>query len=246
MNATDRLALSHPHDLEVNDYIDALLAPVAETARTTAAAAVPVAAADHAVARRAEPAAPAPALPPAPSAPPGVRARAEPSAAAASAAAPQAPPVSGNDAGEPTPQAQPARWLRVSVDGDRYALELLRVQEVVRLAPIVVMRGAAEAVLGVMNLRGRIVPVWDLGRWLHAGAVDPDERARIVVIERHDELIGLLVTSVDDVVSLTHDQVEPPYRPGTHRRRTADRATIGVARPGAVPTVLLDANALFE
>ena len=149
------------------------------------------------------------------------------------------------DAGAPA-AAQTARWLRVSITGDRYALELLRVQEVVRLAPIVGMRGAAPAVLGVMNLRGRIVPVWDLGRWLGAAEVVADERARIVVVERNDELIGLLVSSVDDVVSLSAELVEPPYRATAQRRRSADRATVGVARPGGVPTVLLDANALFD
>ncbi|HVI26061.1 MAG TPA: chemotaxis protein CheW [Xanthomonadaceae bacterium] len=246
MNATDRLATPHPHDVEVNDYIDALLAPVEDAARTAAAAAP--SAADHAAARHAEPVPPsAPAMPTMPPMPPATPvARARPAPSPAPAATPDARPAAGHDAAEPGPQAQPARWLRVSVDGDRYALELLRVQEVVRLAPIIAMRGADDAVLGVMNLRGRIVPVWDLGRWLHAGEVRPDERARIVVVEHDDELIGLLVTSVDDVVSLTPDMVEPPYRPGTHRRRAADRATIGVARPGAVPTVLLDANALFE
>ncbi|HET6434642.1 MAG TPA: hypothetical protein VFG18_02930, partial [Xanthomonadaceae bacterium] len=147
MNATDRLAIPHSHDVEVNDYIDALLAPVEDAARANAAAAEP-AAADQAAARHAEPVLPsAPAMPPMPPATPVARARPAPSPVPA--ATPDARPASGRDATEPGTQAQPARWLRVSVDGDRYALELLRVQEVVRLAPIVAMRGAAEAVLGV-------------------------------------------------------------------------------------------------
>jgi purine-binding chemotaxis protein CheW len=107
------------------------------------------------------------------------------------------------------------------------------------------MRGAAPAVLGVMNLRGRIVPVYDLGVWLGAGDVQPSERARIVVVERDDELIGVLVTSVDDVVTLSEDGIEAPYET-SQKRRAADRAIRGVARPGGLPTVLLDANALFE
>lgn len=132
------------------------------------------------------------------------------------------------------------RWLRVCVGHDSYAFELLRVQEVVRVAPVVAMRGAAHSVLGVMNLRGRIVPVFDLGLWLDVGAVHSDERARIVVIERNDELIGVLVTAVDDVVSLEREHVEPPL-PG------ADPGpTLGVARVTAAPTVLLDADALFD
>lgn len=132
------------------------------------------------------------------------------------------------------------RWLRVCVGGDSYAFELLRVQEVVRLAPVVAMRGAGHAVLGVMNLRGRIVPVFDLGLWLDVGAVHADERSRIVVVERNDELIGVLVTAVEDVVSLEREHVEPPLLgadPGP---------TLGVARVTAAPTVLLDADALFD
>ncbi|MFC0677048.1 chemotaxis protein CheW [Lysobacter korlensis] len=136
--------------------------------------------------------------------------------------------------------AHPGRWLRVCVDTDRYAVELLRVQEVVRLVPIVWMRGAHAAVLGVMNLRGRIVPVFDLGLWLGTTAVEPDERARIVVVERNDELIGLLVTAVNDVVTLTAEHIEPPLGAGT------PGAIMGVARANDAPTVLLDANWLFD
>jgi purine-binding chemotaxis protein CheW len=146
---------------------------------------------------------------------------------------------------QPTSTIRPGRWLRVTVDGDHYALELLRVQEVARVAPIVALRGAAPAVLGAMNLRGRIVPVFDLGRWLGAGEVQPDERARVVVIERHDELIGLLVSAVDDVTSLDADAVEIPFDASRRQRRNIDRAFLGIARPADVPTVLLDAAAFF-
>ena len=136
-------------------------------------------------------------------------------------------------------QVQAPRWVRVTVAADSYALELLCVQEVVRVMPIVAMRGADRAVLGVMNLRGRIVPVFDLGLWLGLACVRPDDRSRIVVVERDDELIGVLVSAVDDVVTLGRDRIEPPLAgndPG---------AILGIARVGATPTVLLDANALY-
>jgi purine-binding chemotaxis protein CheW len=141
--------------------------------------------------------------------------------------------------------APTGRWLRMTVDSDHYAVELLRVQEVTRMSPIVAVRGAASAVLGAMNLRGRIVPVFDLGRWLGAGEVAPDDRARIVVVERSDELIGLLVTAVDDVFPLVDGAVEEFRVPGP-QRRNIDRAFLGIARPGNMPTVLLDARALFD
>ena len=144
-----------------------------------------------------------------------------------------------------TPDIKPGRWLRIAVDGDHYAIELLRVQEVTRVMPIMAMRGAAPAMLGVMNLRGHVVPVFDLGRWLGAGEVHADERARVVVVERNDELIGLLVSVVEDVVTLDGTGVEPPFDVGPQQRRAIDRTFLGVARPGKVPTVLLDTAALF-
>jgi purine-binding chemotaxis protein CheW len=156
------------------------------------------------------------------------------------------PASSGIEAADPQPAFVPSgRWLRVSVQGDRYAIELLRVQEVVRLSPIMAMRGAPAAVLGIMNLRGRVVPVFDLGRWLGAGEAAPGDRARVVVVERDDELIGLLVSAVDDVVTLDGSGIERPVTVGQPRRRAIDRAFLGIARPGQLPTVLLDATAFF-
>ena len=228
----------------VDDYVDALLAPVeAMHGEPHEALAPPASAAVASSLATALAPAPAPARLPTAAEPPArmrepvTAAAARLAAAIADATAPEPPAAST--------AAKPARWLRVSIEHDRYAVELLRVQEVVRMAPIVAMRGAAVAVLGVMNLRGRIVPVYDLGLWLGAGEVRPDERARIVVVERDDELLGVLVSSVDDVVTLGNDGIEAPYE--THqKRRAADRAIKGVARPGGLPTVLLDANALFE
>ena len=149
------------------------------------------------------------------------------------------PPVAANH--EPPPVATlprvsaPQRWLRVAVGEDSYAFELLRV----RVAPMVAMRGADRAVLGVMNLRGRILPVFDLGLWLETAAVRTDERSRIVVVGRDDELIGVLVSGVDDVVVLGRDRIEPPLLGTRHG------AILGIARVGAVPTVLLDSAPLF-
>lgn len=144
-------------------------------------------------------------------------------------------------ASRPAPAPAGQRWLRVAIGDDRYAVELLQVQEVVRLAPLIAVRGAVPSLLGVMNLRGRVVPVHDFGRWLRRAPVVTDDRSRIVVLEHHDELTGLLVTAVTDVVTLTEAQIEPPA-PGLR-----DRIGLGIARtPGAPPTVLLDVRVIFE
>jgi purine-binding chemotaxis protein CheW len=211
---------------------------LAEFDRETAAAATPPA-----------PVVPVPDAPAAAAPAAGARATAAPKFELPESFAPVPPPRSFREPTAPALRAKdtrargvahPGRWLRVCVDADRYAIELLRVQEVVRVAPVVGMRGADPAVLGVMNLRGRIVPVFDLGLWLGTTAVRPDEHSRIVVVERDDDLIGLLVTAVNDVTTLAADHIEPPFGSG-HAG-----AIIGVARADEAPTVLLDANWLFD
>ncbi|HEY1141046.1 MAG TPA: chemotaxis protein CheW [Lysobacter sp.] len=222
---------------EVDAYVDALLGGGMETAVAPIHTVSP--GVGEAVLEAAAPFAPADAevaLSP-PAAPVDSAPHTRASAPAVATAALQ-PPMSQPPARTSSAPAS-NRWLRVTVGSGSYALELLCVQEVVRVTPIVAMRGASRAVLGVMNLRGRIVPVFDLGLWLGTACVEPDERSRIVVVERDDELIGVLVTLVEDVVTLTQNRIEPPL-PGS-----APGQIVGIARVGAVPTVLLDAGALF-
>jgi len=232
----------------VEASIAAAADPLAEQASGAAAQPEAAAAPTAEAAAQPEPApAPAPALAPTPApaavaAPPPPPPASEPTPMSLASPVPAAPASAPPLAPAPpasSPIAQASRWLRVVVGRDSYALELLRVQEVVRVVPIVAMRGAQPAVLGVMNLRGRIVPVFDLGVWLGTGQVEPGELSRIVVVERDDELIGVLVSAVEDVVTLGRDRIEPPLQ------GSAPGAILGVDRVGATPTVLFDAYALY-
>lgn len=135
---------------------------------------------------------------------------------------------------------QETRWLRIWLHHDSYAVELLRVQEVVRPQPVIQLRGVPASVLGAMNLRGRVVPVIDLGLWLGGARVETDAGARIVVAEHEGELLGVLVSRVEDVMTLSQDRIEPPPASGI------GSAISGVARLGPVPTVLVKITALFE
>ena len=103
-----------------------------------------------------------------------------------------------------------SRWLRLRCGAQAYALELLKVQEVVLPVPLLPLRGTAAAMLGIMNLRGQVVPVMDLGIHLGAGPAQDDASTRIVVLEEDGETMGLRVSAVEDVANLTDSQIEPP------------------------------------
>jgi len=161
------------------------------------------------------------------------------------------PDITPEATGEPLDALnRPAvRWLRFRCnDQQLYALELLKVQEVVRPAPLLSLRGTSSAMLGVMNLRGQVVPLLDLGQYLHndpiAHAPQTHPDTRIVVLEEHGEVMGLLVAAVDDVTSLHPEEIEPPEhaRPGGSN----DGLFCGIARHDLQTLILLNASVLLQ
>ncbi len=135
------------------------------------------------------------------------------------------------------------RWLRMRCDDQHYALELLKVQEVVLPATLLPLRGAAAHMLGVMNLRGQVVPVIDLGLYLGRAEIVPDSQVRIVVLEENGEILGLRVSAVEDVTRLTEQQIEPPDN--TRMCRITHPLFRGVARLSGRTVILLDASELL-
>ena len=137
-----------------------------------------------------------------------------------------------------------SRWLRLRCGEQTYALELLKVQEVVLSTPLLRLRGTARAMLGIMNLRGLVVPVLDLGLYLGTEPVEVGAGTRVVVLEENGETIGLRVSAVEDVTTLTGGQIEPPD--DTRLCRISNRLFRGVARLGHQPMILLDASKLLH
>jgi purine-binding chemotaxis protein CheW len=136
------------------------------------------------------------------------------------------------------------RWLRMRCGEQAYALELLKVQEVVLPGPLLPLRGTPPSMLGIMNLRGQVVPVIDLGLHLGAAPVGVDTLTRIVVLEANGQTLGLRVSSVEDVTRLTDQQIELP---DTARIcRISNGLFRGVARVSGPPMILLDAEQLLQ
>lgn len=137
-----------------------------------------------------------------------------------------------------------SRWLRLRCGTQAYALELLKVQEVVLPVPLLPLRGTAPEMLGIMNLRGQVVPVMDLALHLGAACAEDDAQTRIVVLEENGETLGLRVSAVEDVANLTDSQIEPP---DTARIcQISNELFRGVARISQRPMILLDATRLLS
>lgn len=106
------------------------------------------------------------------------------------------------------------KFLNFQLGQERYSLAVAEVREIIRLCPITPVPRMPEHFLGVINLRGKIVPVIDLRQRLHLPGSEAKERACIIVVHHHaaaspDQLVGLQVDLVDEVVFIEQSAIEP-------------------------------------
>jgi purine-binding chemotaxis protein CheW len=92
---------------------------------------------------------------------------------------------------------------------EEYGVDVKQVQEIRRVAEITSVPRAPEFVRGVINLRGRILPVLDLRRRLGLGEVVVDRASRIVVVRVKERLLGLLVDGASQVLKVPVSRIEP-------------------------------------
>jgi purine-binding chemotaxis protein CheW len=91
---------------------------------------------------------------------------------------------------------------------EEYAVDVRLVQEIIRLVQITPVPRAPESIKGVINLRGRIIPVVDLKRRLGLGEVEATRLARVVVVKLRERLIGLLVDGASQVLKVPVSLIE--------------------------------------
>lgn len=135
------------------------------------------------------------------------------------------------------------RWVGFRVENQSYALDILRVQEVLAAAEIEPVPGTPPAVLGVINLRGRIVTVIDLRRCLGFGGAAADAPCCVIVAEIDGEPVGLRVDGVAEICTVATAAIKPA--PATEGRIPDPlvRGIVGRGDRGGM-LILLDAERL--
>jgi purine-binding chemotaxis protein CheW len=100
------------------------------------------------------------------------------------------------------------KYVTFFLEEEEYALPISQVQEIKRIVEITRVPNAPEHVRGVMNLRGRIVPVIELKKRLSLGEAMIDNESRIVVVEQGIKVLGLMVDRVAQVLNMAAGQIE--------------------------------------
>ena len=103
--------------------------------------------------------------------------------------------------------SQKGKYLTFNLGQESFGIEIKYVTEIVGLQPIMVVPEVAEYVKGIINLRGRIIPVIDIRLKFKKTPVAYDDRTCIIVIEIRGISCGLIVDQVAEVMDIADDQI---------------------------------------
>ena len=96
------------------------------------------------------------------------------------------------------------------VDREFFGVPIGMVKEIVRLPEITPVPDTPEFVEGVINLRGKIVPVIDMRKRLNAPSAEYGKASRVLILELNGKIVGLIVDSASEILKISDEAVEPP------------------------------------
>ncbi|MDL1889880.1 chemotaxis protein CheW [Nitrospirales bacterium NOB] len=128
------------------------------------------------------------------------------------------------------------------IGSEEFAVDVLSVQEINRIAEVTRVPKTPPYVEGVINLRGRIIPVLDLRKLFGLTGAKQTTQTRIVVVSVQSRLVGLVVDSVEEVLRVPKSAIEPPPSVGT---MAGSEFTQGVGRIEDRLLILVDLNRLL-
>jgi purine-binding chemotaxis protein CheW len=106
-------------------------------------------------------------------------------------------------------------YLAFTLGREEYGIDILRVQEIRGYEPVTRIANAPDFIKGVVNLRGTIIPVVDMRIKFRLGQPTYDEFTVVIVLNIAGRVVGMVVDSVSDVMTLSPDQVRPAPEVGT-------------------------------
>jgi len=135
------------------------------------------------------------------------------------------------------------QWVTFHLENEKYGIKVMQVQEVLRMTEIAPVPGAPHYVLGIINLRGNVVTVVDTRRRFGLPDAESDDETRIVIIEADNNVVGILVDSVAEVVDLRTSEIETAPNVGNDE---SSKYIQGVSSRDDELLILVDVNKLLS
>jgi purine-binding chemotaxis protein CheW len=96
------------------------------------------------------------------------------------------------------------------IGNETFGVRIGSVREIIRVPEITTVPSAPETIEGVINLRGKIIPVMDLRKRFGQAQVQPDKKNRILVVELENKLVGLIVNAASEVLKIAPSEIDAP------------------------------------
>jgi purine-binding chemotaxis protein CheW len=130
------------------------------------------------------------------------------------------------------------RLVTFELSGEEFGVDIMQVSEVIPVPRITRIPQAPECVKGLINLRGKILVVIDLNKRLDFSSKETDSLSRIIIVEVKDTVLGMLVNSVKEVMSLSLSSIQPP--PEMIKSKINAEYLTGVGKVGSRLLILLN------
>ena len=125
--------------------------------------------------------------------------------------------------------SQEGRELIAFRIGDQeFTVNVMSVREIRGWTPAMPMPHTPSYVMGVINLRGAVLPIVDLSLRLGMKAAQPTARHVIIVVQVHDRLVGLLVDAVSDILTISDDLIQPTPEIASDIERSFARGILAI------------------
>ena len=135
------------------------------------------------------------------------------------------------------------QWATFQLAEEYYGINVMQVMEVLRLTEIAPVPGSADYIIGIINLRGNVITVVDTRTLFGLPRTEATDNTRIVVIELADQVVGMLVDSVAEVIYLKQSSIERAPNVGTEE---STKFIQGVSYHNDDLIILLDLNRIIE
>ena len=133
------------------------------------------------------------------------------------------------------------KYLTFTLDKEEYGIALLKVKEIIGMMPITSVPQTPDYVKGVINLRGKVIPVTDLRLRFDMAEIDYTDRTCIIVVEIQGAestiQVGIVVDAVSEVMNIKPEEVEETPSFGT---KVATDYILGMANMEGMVKILLD------
>jgi purine-binding chemotaxis protein CheW len=97
-----------------------------------------------------------------------------------------------------------------NIGTEEFGVDILKVQEINRMVEITKVPRSPEFVEGIINLRGKVIPIIDLRKRFSMEAAEHDKNTRIVVVDIDGQVMGMIVDAVSEVLRIPTNTIEPP------------------------------------